>query len=152
MNSLIHLIYASDVSPKFQEHEIPDLLKVIRPANARRAITGMLLFSGTSFLQVIEGDPANVDDLFARIALDPRHVKVTKVVRESIQGRLFGDWYMDFATVDPNSDVESGADTAPDHGSFTGISPVRAKRLFAKLWTPSWQKSRNVSRVTGTGG
>jgi hypothetical protein len=150
MNSLIHLIYASDVSPKFQEHEIPDLLKVIRPSNARRGITGMLLFSGTSFLQVIEGDAAAVDDLFAHIALDPRHVKVKKVVRESIQGRLFGDWYMDFATVDPNSGVEPGSDTAPDHGSFTGISPVRAKRLFAKLWTPSWQKTRNVSRVTGT--
>jgi hypothetical protein len=76
---------------------------------------------------------------------------LTQIVREPIQGRLFGDWSMDFATVDPTDGAER---TAAGHetDTFTGISPVRAKRLFAKLWAPSWQKARSQPRTAARAG
>jgi hypothetical protein len=44
MGQLIHCIYASKAAPSFQEHAIPDLLEVARRNNAKRGLTGMLLY------------------------------------------------------------------------------------------------------------
>jgi len=52
--SLIHVIYASSAGPEFREHEIPELLKQARTANEKRNITGMLLYIGGSFFQLLE--------------------------------------------------------------------------------------------------
>ena len=141
MNSLTSLIYASDAAADFREHQIPGLLKTIRPANAKRGITGMLIFNQHSFLQVLEGEVAAVESLFAHIALDPRHSGVTCLTVEPVESRSFSDWYMDFATVDAVDVPELGGADVPEAHSFVGLSAPAARLLIARLSRPSWQKS-----------
>src|ERR1700692_1173372 len=76
MHSLVQTIYASEARSGFHEHDIPELLEQIRPANAKAQVTGMLLYVGRSFLTLLEGAAVAVDATFARIVFDPRHAQV----------------------------------------------------------------------------
>lgn len=139
---LIQLIYASQVSSDFSEHEIPELLKTIRPANAKLQITGTLFYLGTAFLQVLEGEAHSVDGIYARIAADKRHTQVMTISRDPIEERSFPNWTMDFATIDP---VEAG-EIIGDPGFFTDGASVqldshRANRVIAAFRSPKWKQS-----------
>jgi hypothetical protein len=143
---LIQLIYTSQVSSDFREHEIPELLKTIRPANAKLQITGMLFYFGTAFLQVLEGEAHSVDCVYARILVDKRHTQVTMIGRDLIEERSFPNWTMDFATIDP---VEAG-EIIDNPGSFTDGARVRidshsANRLIAAFRRPKWQQRSSLS-------
>ncbi|MEP6884478.1 MAG: BLUF domain-containing protein [Gammaproteobacteria bacterium] len=105
MKSLISVIYASWATEDFHEHEIPELLKHARVANAARELTGMLLYIGGAFVQVLEGEAASVDSIFETIRLDNRHAQVALIMRESILERAFEGWTMSHKTLDP---VEAG--------------------------------------------
>jgi hypothetical protein len=139
---LIQLIYTSQVSSDFREHDIPELLKTIRPANAKLQITGMLFFLGTAFLQVLEGEAHSVDGAYARVLVDKRHTQVRTISRDPIEERSFPNWTMDFATIDP---VEAG-EIIGDPGSFTDGARVRldsrsANKLIAAFRKPKWKQS-----------
>ncbi len=142
---LIQLIYASRVSSDFREHDIPDLLKTIRPANAKLQITGMLFFFGKAFLQVLEGEAHSVDCAYARVLVDKRHTQVMTISRDPIEERSFPNWTMDFATIDP---VEAG-ELIGDPGFLTDGARVRldsrgANRLIAAFRRPKWKESGGV--------
>jgi hypothetical protein len=138
---LIQLIYTSRVSSDFREHDIPELLKAIRPANAKLQITGTLFFLGTVFLQVLEGEAHSVDCAYARVLVDKRHTQVTTISRDPIEERSFPNWTMDFATIDP---VEAG-EIIGDPGAFTDGARVRldsraANGLIAAFRRPKWMQ------------
>jgi Sensors of blue-light using FAD len=142
MTLLIQLIYTSQVSSDFSEHDIPELLKTIRPANAKLQVTGMLFYLGTAFLQVLEGEAHSVDCAYARVLVDKRHTQVTMISREPVEERSFPNWTMDFATIDL---VEAG-EIIGDAGCFTDGARVRldsrsANRLIAAFRRPKWKQS-----------
>lgn len=62
--------------------------------NARLDVTGMLLCSAGSFLQLIEGEERAVINTFNRIERDPRHTDITVVDWQFIVDRHFGQWHM----------------------------------------------------------
>ncbi|MEP6549174.1 MAG: BLUF domain-containing protein [Gammaproteobacteria bacterium] len=105
MKSLISVIYASHATEGFHEYEIPDLLKHARVANAAHEVTGMLLYIGGSFVQVLEGELGMVESVFETIHRDRRHHLLTVITRESIPERSFEGWTMSHKTLDP---VEAG--------------------------------------------
>lgn len=62
--------------------------------NAELGITGMLLFNGQNFLQLLEGEPAVVDALLDRVEADSRHSGVVVMTDIEIAERCFPDWSM----------------------------------------------------------
>ncbi len=62
--------------------------------NQEAGITGLLVLSGESFLQVLEGRAAHVNALYAKILADERHRKVQLLSYEQIGRRCFEDWGM----------------------------------------------------------
>lgn len=143
--SLIHIIYASAAAPDFREHEIPDLLQKARSANAERDVTGMLLYIGGSFFQLLEGEAAVVDPLYAKIGRDVRHTRVTQIIREPILERDFTGWTMGFSTVDP---IEAGKllgqnDFFNEASCVTRLDSGRAKTLLSALGKRRWELERS---------
>lgn len=153
MTGLIQHIYVSHAAPTFAEHAIPDLLKQVRPDNAKQGITGMLIYTGSAFLQVLEGGRGNVNALVERILRDRRHLRVTTIVHEGLSRRQFNDWTMDFVTVDPTDvdDIVGGPNfltTAPT----VHLEPARINRLIAASRKPSWQNEpRAIEALARTG-
>jgi len=93
------LIYSSAALKDLNGVELSRILLSARKNNAGLGITGMLLYHEGSFLQVLEGDEANVEALFQRIGKDPRHGRVLILLRRSIQARQFQDWSMGFVDI-----------------------------------------------------
>jgi hypothetical protein len=94
---LTRLAYASATVAELSRGELDTLLSAWRRLNARRGITGFLLYDRGSVFQVLEGFPEIVEELFAHIARDPRHHQVVKLVEEPRSHRSFGDWSMGLA-------------------------------------------------------
>lgn len=87
-------LYFSVATPGFRVQEIDQILDAARRNNPGLGITGMLLYHDGRFAQVIEGEPASIDALLARIAADARHSSMRVLIRDTIQHRAFPDWSM----------------------------------------------------------
>lgn len=143
MPSLEHLIYASVAAQPFGASQLTELLQKSRVSNERLGLTGMLLHcdSDGSFFQVLEGEPAAIDQLFGRIRLDKRHSHLTLIVREPIAERSFGDWSMGFSSVSPEKlrKVPGLNDFFQKGSSFTDLDPGRAKKLLSAFAAGRWR-------------
>lgn len=93
-NDLISLVYTSSASASFRETALAHLLEESRELNGARDITGMLLYRGECFIQVLEGPAAVVRALAARISQDVRHRDMRVLLEEPIEGRRFAEWTM----------------------------------------------------------
>lgn len=99
---LIRLIYVSTSQDGVDLDEFKRILLQAQANNERRDLTGMLAFNSKIFLQALEGDRDQVNDLYNRIARDPRHHAVTILSCKEIQERHWFNWSMGFAA--PNAD------------------------------------------------
>ena len=76
-----------------------DMLDICRAAlrrNGRLGITGSLYFDGRHFFQVLEGEGAAVEKVFASIRVDGRHFGVVPLSRHEVAERGFGNAAMRF--------------------------------------------------------
>jgi len=92
--TIARLLYASRSTRPIGMTEIVSLLDQARQHNTAQEITGMLAFNRDSFLQVLEGSPARVNDLYHRIANDPRHHQLALISYGEVVEREFSDWSM----------------------------------------------------------
>jgi hypothetical protein len=83
-----------------KDNELIDILKVARSRNAENDVTGVLLYSDGTFIQVLEGEADNVDQVFESISNDKRHKNLIKLVDSNLHKKHFPDWNMGFAAVD----------------------------------------------------
>jgi len=77
--------------------DVRNILIEARAFNRGVGIGGALLFNGTHFAQVLEGDRDAVLGLMNRILRDPRHSHVTLVEQGWVPERVFPHWVMAFA-------------------------------------------------------
>lgn len=96
---MIRLVYVSFATVPFEEKDLLHLLAKCRSNNTERDITGQLIYSEGTFLQVLEGPRDAVDATFARIRKDTRHQNVTLIERSTIDERQFGEWSMGFKSL-----------------------------------------------------
>ncbi|MDN3612330.1 BLUF domain-containing protein [Vibrio ostreicida] len=94
---LIRLVYYSIASSEMTMMDLKGILDVARKNNGSRDLTGMLCYDNEYFLQILEGEPSEVTDLFLTIGRDERHHQVTIMGVQSIDKRAFGNWDMGYA-------------------------------------------------------
>lgn len=108
------------------------ILAASRRNNAAAGITGLLLYDGKRFLQVLEGDDREVGLVFERIRDDPRHHAIVILSRRAIETREFGAWAMAYqrpgvdaaATIARVAELSAGAAPAVQ-GTFMGLAEMR---------------------------
>jgi len=89
------LIYRSLATEDVVANEVLRELEETSSANNRKAgITGLLLYTGHEFLQVLEGPEKEVNALFQKISRDPRHETVRLLTFELIGPVYFEQWSM----------------------------------------------------------
>ena len=91
---MYQLVYVSTAVREFGGEELRELLDEARRNNSKEDVTGMLLYHGGSFFQVLEGDREAVERIYGRVAQDSRHQAVTTLHEEEADERAFGDWSM----------------------------------------------------------
>ncbi|MGR8933577.1 MAG: phosphate-starvation-inducible PsiE family protein [Gammaproteobacteria bacterium] len=93
---MIRLLYISSATKPMSDAELLALLEECRRNNNKEGITGMLLYCGESFIQVLEGKEQDIETLFKTIKKDPRHSNVTVLEKKHITERKFPEWSMGF--------------------------------------------------------
>jgi len=126
------LAYESQASVPFTEPDLLALLDQSRSKNAERGVTGILLYRQGTFLQVLEGPRAKVDELYATISGDTRHHAVDTVLVEERQQRRFPEWTMGFADVDGHlGDVDGFNDVLSSVQGPDGEDSPQFRELLA---------------------
>ena len=136
---MIHLIYGSVAVEAMSDTELMSILHKARNKNQRLDVTGMLLYRGGNFLQVLEGDEKVITDLFEVIRKDPRHTKVDLIGKRPIQKRAFDEWEMGFVNIDTlNKPV-----TVPGFSDYL-TEPLSAERfkepVFAYMFLQAFKE------------
>ena len=91
---LVRLMYASRAVPAVDQEELLAILRKSKANNTRSGVTGALCFSEGIFMQVLEGGRSAVNQLYNRIASDPRHSAVVLLAYDEIEERRFAGWSM----------------------------------------------------------
>ena len=132
MSDLIQLVYVSTATRQLNEEDLTDLLTKTRESNQTKHITGMLLFDGASFMQVIEGDRDPIESLYVRIKSDPRHENIVTIFEKPIEKRQFPDWSMGFKNLsgDMLRKIEGVNDFFADKTCLGDVEQSRALRIL----------------------
>ena len=95
---LINLTYVSAcrIARSDLSIEIDAILAGATVRNARDQISGALLFTGTHFVQTLEGQAPSVSALMASLHRDPRHAALSVIDRHDVTQRNFASWTMPY--------------------------------------------------------
>lgn len=93
------LTYTSLARLDLDAGDVEAIHRTAREVNALEGITGLLIFNGTHFLQIIEGTPHAIDELVERLRRDLRHSGLEIRDERQVAERSFPDWSMELVRV-----------------------------------------------------
>lgn len=93
------LTYTSRARLDLTDDDLNDIHQTARHLNALDGVTGLLLFDGSRFLQIIEGAEAAIDNLVERLRSDPRHSAFEVRDERFVEQRSFEGWSMELLRV-----------------------------------------------------
>jgi len=125
--TLKSLTYTSLASFDLQASDLEAIHRTARETNALDGITGLLIFNGTHFLQIIEGAPNAIDELVEKLRRDPRHSGLEVRDEREISERSFPDWSMELVRV--SASYFEAKETVSDRLPTNLSDPVR-DRVF----------------------
>ncbi|TDT33533.1 BLUF domain-containing protein [Naumannella halotolerans] len=111
--SSFSLVYSSQATRPLNAEGLMALLEEARAFNAEHQITGILLHENGTFLQLLEGNEQDVNELYGRIRNDPRHHEVRTVWVSTGAEPHFTHWSMAFA--------DFADTTLDDHPAFSNL-------------------------------
>ena len=91
---LFELAYVSTITFKASDEDIENIVSHSQLNNALADVSGLLLFNGVNFAQILEGPQTTLNRLFEKISHDERHSGVIKLVERPIEARAFSGWSM----------------------------------------------------------
>lgn len=97
--NLKSLTYISRARLDLSGDDLAAIHQRARHLNALDGITGLLVFDGTRFLQIVEGAEDAIDDLMGRLRGDPRHNAIEVRDERVVDARSFPDWSMELVNV-----------------------------------------------------
>ncbi|WP_337661275.1 BLUF domain-containing protein [Erythrobacter sp. Alg231-14] len=90
---LSQYLYIS-TAPSLTRDDVAAILDSSARNNPARGITGLLLYNGRNFLQLLEGEGAELDALMKRIGQDRRHTGVSLLNKTAVSERACPQWAM----------------------------------------------------------
>jgi hypothetical protein len=130
---MYHLVYVSTGAKEFSDEDLDSLLSQSREKNARLDITGLLLYSRGTFMQILEGPKQAVLDVLEKIKADPRHRGMIVLIQKEQVSREFDGWSMGFKRLDTDAEPpEAFSDDweLPFSSEEFLVDPSRALRLL----------------------
>lgn len=98
-----YLVYVSTAKKMMEDADLLELLTQSRERNLKHNITGVLLYSEGTFMQVLEGERDDVYKIYGSIEQDLRHRNIIKLITGPADQRVFPNWSMAFASVNADT-------------------------------------------------
>ena len=138
--NLTSVTYTSLARLDLEASDLEDIHRTAREQNALDGITGLLVFNGTHFLQIIEGSESAIDELVTKLRRDPRHTGFEIRDQRKVDRRSFPDWSMELVRVEAGyfEARETIADRLPDSvPDAIQARLFRMTELISKMAFPS---------------
>lgn len=103
------LTYTSWARSTISDTDVDAILRSARTNNPLDGLTGVLIFNGSAFMQVLEGAEAAVDEMTRRLSTDPRHFNMHVREQRLISERAFPDWSMAYLRLEEQEFVGEAA-------------------------------------------
>jgi hypothetical protein len=118
--------WSSAMAPSFSAARLNEIIAPSRRNNERLHLSGMLVFTGSHFLGIYEGDERDLDRLWLRLEADVRHCELTRIGDELCGERWFPTWLVGYSD-DPgvNKQIEA----------FRALQSLMAGRPERTRWT-----------------
>ena len=118
---LSQLVYVSNRKQNCSAEEIEKILESCKKNNPPLDITGVLLYSDTKFIQLVEGQAKVIMSLYEKIKKDPRHSNPIMIAYSPINEKSFPSWHMAKRDIS-RSDLEFKTDiSGEDRRTFNAI-------------------------------
>ncbi len=125
MNTLIRLVFTSQVTGTLDASTLQQIAAASERNNWRDGITGVLLIAPSRFVQVLEGERADVSACFARIAGDARNKGSQLLSLTYLTRRRFARWTLHEIAVTP--ETAAGMDRLLDELEHGAVSAAQAQ-------------------------
>lgn len=86
-------VYVS-TAEQLEQDDVAAILASCQRHNAERGVTGLLLYNGRNFLQLLEGTADDLEWIMHRIERDNRHHGISRLYDEPTETRACPDWAM----------------------------------------------------------
>ena len=126
--TLTQLIYTSQPFG-FDDAILNGILVSARRNNPKLDITGCLICRHDLYLQLLEGPDAAINDLYARLAVDNRHLEMQRLNIASVSERMFPGWAMR----DDPAQSWLWPPEAVAGGALSQASPQALRAVFARV-------------------
>lgn len=97
---LVRLLYVSRTDKEITVGQADEIIARAKDYNPNHGITGVLCYTGNTFMQVLEGARDEVNALYGQIIGDSRHRDVTLLEYAEIGERRFVGWTMGRVNLD----------------------------------------------------
>lgn len=134
---LSELLYISFRQPSCTDEDVKSILEQSVKNNGKQNITGVLLYSESKFLQVLEGENEQILALYDNIKTDPRHKKVLMLSLKPLKERFFPSWQMAGKEMDSGYEFLSnlqGEEKQEFQQLLEGETSNNAVKMIAKLF------------------
>jgi len=146
---LSQLIYVSTPEKSFSEEELDNLLTEARKTNQELEITGILLYTGSNFFQVLEGKESDIGFVFEKIKSNPKHSDIVVILKEAISKRSFEEWNMAYTRVSPDEirDIVGYQDIDNLSSSLPLFEESKARKILSAFQSGYWKSTLSHSSV-----
>lgn len=97
---LTTIIYRSHAHRSISRTSIMEMMELANVHNINSDVTGILVFNGVHFLQLLEGPQARVNEIYSRICCDARHFNIVELLNDVAPFRRFGNAGMELIDID----------------------------------------------------
>ena len=87
---LTTIIYRSHICDNVSIKSLDSMVAEANVKNGQEEVSGILLFNGTHFFQLLEGPEEKVEEIYRHICADPRHHNLVELLRDHGPTRRFG--------------------------------------------------------------
>jgi hypothetical protein len=139
------ILYVSTESNKTTKEFLKKLIDKSIENNRTLNVTGMLLYHKGTFLQILEGDPDDIENLYSKIKRNEHHKSMNMVYNVPIVERTFSNWAMGF--VDAEELFDKGdkdffsffKDITESKDQNTEAKKIKAKKIIDKFQSGTWR-------------
>ncbi len=125
-----YIIYHSTASIYFRPEGLEEMMMKFRKNNVKNSITGLLLYSEGTFLQLFEGEDIQVNKLMKKIQKDKNHHSLIILVNTPSEARMFPDWSMGFESMPTQQFLEIKQLIQPVFESLGKINPAVHQQII----------------------
>ena len=133
---LVRLLYVSQSVGPVTTTVTNSILEKSSANNKKLNITGVLCQGSGLWMQVLEGERAQVNILYARIMADRHHKNVQLLSIEEIESRRFGQWSMALVYLSKDDPMVQMAHPEFDPYSATAKDAMSLLEELIKTSTP----------------